>query len=176
MHALTRAAVEPARLVVREIGPDQLDRPTPCPDFDVRALIEHLLTWGPALVAAGLKAAPSTTYPDLDHYLDAVAVAWGQPDAWTGATAMGGHELPATTLGGMVLGEVVVHGWDLARATGQDVAWPEHLLDFLCAEVDRSGEQARSMGLYGPVVPVPTGASTLDRLIGRTGRDPAWTA
>jgi uncharacterized protein (TIGR03086 family) len=69
-----------------------------------------------------------------------------------------------------------VHSWDLARATGQDVAWPEHLLDFLRAEVDRSGEQARSMGLYGPVVPVSPDASTLDRLIGLTGRDPAWTA
>jgi uncharacterized protein (TIGR03086 family) len=175
MHALTSAAVEPARRVVAAIGPDQLDRPTPCPDFDVRALIGHLLEWGPALVAAGYRAEPTTSYPDLDGYLDAIAAAWGRPQAWTGTASLGGHEMPATTMGGMVLGEVVVHGWDLARASGQPVDWPEELLDFLCAEVDRTGEQGRAMGVYGPVVPVPPEASTLDRLIGLTGRDPGWT-
>jgi uncharacterized protein (TIGR03086 family) len=176
MHTLTMAAVGPARQVMGQIGPGQLDHPTPCPDFDVKALVGHLLEWGPALVAAGYQAAPTTTYPDLDGYLDAIAAAWGRPEAWTGTTSMGGYDMPATTMGGMVLGEVVVHGWDLARATGQPVGWPVEVLDFLCAEVARTGEQGRAMGVYGPVVPVPPDASALDRLIGLTGRDPAWTA
>ena len=86
--------------------------------------------------------------------------------------------------GGEVAGEVGLVGVaELGRqlspvdsaAVGQS---PGHRvqLRFLCAEVDRTGEQGRAMGVYGPVVPVPTAASTLDRLIGLTGRDPAWTA
>ncbi len=175
MEQFAHAAVAPARTIAAAIGPEQLDRPTPCPDFTVEGLIEHLLTWGPGLVAAGEKADPAGPLPDLPSYLDAIEAAWSRPEAWTGQTSLGGTDMPATTMGGMVLGEVVVHGWDLARATGQRPAWSEELLAFLCGEVERTGDLGRAMGVYGPVVTVPADASTLERLIGLTGRDPAWS-
>jgi uncharacterized protein (TIGR03086 family) len=90
---------------------------------------------------------------------------------------MGGtYELPADLVGGMVVGEVLVHGWDLGRATGQQPVWDADLLEFVHAEVAKTADQGREMGIYGPAVPVPADASTVDRIVGLTGRDPGWHA
>jgi uncharacterized protein (TIGR03086 family) len=78
-------------------------------------------------------------------------------------------------VGGLVLGELVVHGWDLARATGQSVSWPEEVVTRAYAAAQQTAEQGRAMSVYGPAVPVPAQASTMDRLLGLTGRDPQWT-
>ena len=74
----------------------------------------------------------------------------------------------------MALIEVVLHGWDLARATGQhhepDPADVATILGFL--EVSASAEG--TPGLFGPVVPVPDDAPAFDRALGLSGRDPGW--
>lgn len=183
-HIRTAAATFTA--VADRIADDQLTAPTPCADYDVAALVGHLLHWGPSLVGAGAKevvppegdelpADPSTWRTDLRAHVDRLAAAWSAPEAWAGTTHMGGPmEMPADLVGGMVLGELVVHGWDLARATGQDPAWPHDLLVDLLAEVGRSAELGRQMGVYGPEVEVPAGAPPLDRVLALTGRDPAW--
>jgi uncharacterized protein (TIGR03086 family) len=89
---------------------------------------------------------------------------------------MGGpHEMPARMIGAMATGEIVVHGWDLARATGQPVGWDETLLTFLYDEVARTAELGREMQAYGPEFPVPHTAPVLDRMLGLTGRDPHWS-
>jgi uncharacterized protein (TIGR03086 family) len=89
---------------------------------------------------------------------------------------MGGPmELPASLVGGMVVGELVVHGWDLARATGKHPEWADDLLGYLHEEIAKSAEQGREMGVYGPEVAVPASSSTLDHVLGLTGRNPAWT-
>jgi uncharacterized protein (TIGR03086 family) len=75
----------------------------------------------------------------------------------------------------MVLGEFVVHGWDLARATGHDVTWDDTVLEFALEWLVQTAEQGRAMGVYGAAVPVPENAPVLDRLLGLTGRDPQWT-
>jgi uncharacterized protein (TIGR03086 family) len=105
--------------------------PTPCRDWSVRQLVDHQLEWGPAPVAAARKEpAPPTPVTvgasaDLEPHFAALTEAWSDPAAWAGVTRLGGPmELPAAMIGGMVLGEVVVHGWDLARATGQHPRWP----------------------------------------------------
>jgi uncharacterized protein (TIGR03086 family) len=174
-------AVPPTLAVVRAVPSDRLDAPTPCGDWTVRQLVDHQLQWGPALVAAARKE-PLTPDPvsggrlaDLETHLAAVAAAWGEPAAWTGVTRMGGPiELPATMIGGMVLGEVVVHGWDLAVATGQRPEWPTELLEFVHEEVAKTAGQGRAMDVYGPAVTVPDDAPLLDRILGLTGRDPKW--
>jgi uncharacterized protein (TIGR03086 family) len=156
----------------------------------VRKLLNHLLFWGPSLVGAARKesvppAAGSERDVDLtggdwagrlEAQLDGVAAAWSESGAWEGTTWMGGPaELPASMIGGMVLGELVVHGWDLARATGQHPRWDEGVLEFVHQEVLKIAEQGRGMGVYEDPVPVPDTASTLDRILGVTGRDPDWT-
>ena len=183
MNALMERAATPTLAVLRGIATEQLDAPTPCRDFTVRALISHLLQWGPMLVAAGHKrsAGPASDdtgddwLPSLEAHTADLVAAWSAPDAWQGSTPMGGPTMPAPTVGGLVLGELVVHGWDLARATGQSASWPEEVVTRAYAAAEETAEQGRAMGVYGPAVPVPARASTMDRLLGLTGRDPQWT-
>jgi uncharacterized protein (TIGR03086 family) len=73
----------------------------------------------------------------------------------------------------MVVGEVVVHGWDLAMATGQQPVWDDEVLAFVHKELVANVQWGRDMGVYGPEVPVPEDAPLLDRILGLTGRNPA---
>ncbi|RZQ62494.1 TIGR03086 family metal-binding protein [Amycolatopsis suaedae] len=176
--------------VVRGIDPGVLDAATPCSDYDVRGLLNHLLFWGPSLEGAGRKETvppPAGSDTELDltggdwaadlaAQLSRTAKVWSEPAAWQGMTHMGGPtEMPAPLVGGMVAGELVVHGWDLAAATGQQPEWDAELIDYVYAEAAGSAELGRQMGVYGPEVAVAEGAPALHRLLGVTGRDPAWT-
>jgi len=179
-------AVPPTVAVVRGVKPDRLDAPTPCGDWTVRHLLDHLLEWGPALAAAGRRAEPAASGrkaepvqagQDLEAVYDDLVTAWSDPAAWEGTTRVGGpQELPAAMIGGMVLAEVVVHGWDLARATGQEVDWDPGLLEVVHREIAATAEMGREMGIYGPPVPVDGSEPVLARALGLTGRDPHWMA
>jgi len=175
--------------IIRNITPDQLANPTPCAEYDVRALVNHLLFWGPSLAAAGRKelvpppAAEESAVDltagdwrgDLLAVLDTVISSWEPGTAWEGMTRMGTpHEMPAALIGDMITGEFVVHGWDLAVATSQRLDLAADLLTYVHGAVGAGVEQGREMGLYGPEVAVPAEASTLDRILGLTGRDPSW--
>ncbi|MEU2556820.1 hypothetical protein ABZ589_35000 [Streptomyces sp. NPDC013313] len=83
--------------------------------------------------------------------------------------------LPAPVMGDMIVGELAVPSWDLAVATGQRLDLPADLLAHLHDTMSAGVERGREMGLYGPEVAVPADAPTLDRILGLTGRDPAWT-
>ncbi|MBO0840360.1 MAG: maleylpyruvate isomerase N-terminal domain-containing protein, partial [Sciscionella sp.] len=116
------SAAEPTMRLVRAIDADQLDAPTPCTDYNVRGLINHLLFWAPTLLAAGRKELmppPADNDRDMDltggdwaaklvASIKDLATTWGAPTAWDGMTRMGSPtEMPATIVGGMVLGERV---------------------------------------------------------------------
>jgi uncharacterized protein (TIGR03086 family) len=190
-HTLVAAAAEPMRAVVRAIVPEQLGGPTPCQEYDVRGLLNHLLFWGPSLVGAATDARvrpPADSEEEveltggdwaagIEAQLDQLAAAWGEPEAWEGTTRIVGPDpMPAPMIGGMVLTELVVHGWDLARAVGQRPQWDEPVVAFVYAQVAQTAELGREMRVYGPAVPVPDSAALLDRALGRTGRDPDWKA
>ena len=112
----------------------------------------------------------------LPKLLDELAEAWGTPGAWTGMTRAGGVDLPGEVAGLVAMDELVVHGWDLAPATGQpyepDAASLEAAHGFLLAAAQ---DPTRGGGIFGPVVPVPDDAPRLDRVIGLSGRDPRRT-
>lgn len=184
--ALVAPAARPITEIVRGLSTTTLTRPTPCADFDVHALLQHLLFYGPALEAAGRKetAAPPGD-PDLmagdwaatlDAQFRGVVAAWGDPVAWDGETrVVGPSPVPAAMVGGMVVGELVVHGWDLGRAVGARPSWDDAVLDYLHGWLESTVGMGRDMGAYGPEVPVPATAAPLDRILGLTGRDPHWT-
>ena len=76
----------------------------------------------------------------------------------------------------VALEELVVHGWDLARATGQDFAADGAWLDQLDRFLELfPGPIGSGQGPYGPEVPAPDDASRLERSLARTGRDPRWS-
>lgn len=168
----------------------QLTAATPCPGRAVRNVLGHLLMLSVAFRDAARKDLGTTTdsTPDaaawdlgpgwreeLPKALDALADAWRDPAAWTGDTRAGGVDLPGAVAGAVVADELVIHGWDLARATGQDYAPDPAALDsalaFLRAAAD---DPDRGDGPFGPVVPVPADAPPLDRAVGLSGRNPAW--
>lgn len=93
-------------------------------------------------------------------------------------TQAGGLELPGEVAGLVVLDELVIHGWDIARASGQPYECDPALLDAVhnfVAQFSEPGQEAAREGLFGPVVDVPDDAPLLDRVIGLTGRDPGWS-
>ncbi|RSN68568.1 TIGR03086 family metal-binding protein [Actinomadura sp. WAC 06369] len=167
--------------------------PTPCPDMDLAALLDHVHGLSIAFAMAAAKdrpeggspppsAAAANLAPDwrvrIPAALDALAAAWRVPGAREGTTEAGGIEMPGDVAASVALNEIVVHGWDVARATGQpyDAGTDEveACLAFVGPSVEESGG-AGIEGLFGPAVAVPADAGPLDRLIALTGRDPAWT-
>ncbi|TDV51925.1 TIGR03086 family metal-binding protein [Actinophytocola oryzae] len=175
--------------VAETITADQLAERTPCTDYDVRGLVNHLLFWAPSLAAAGRKEIvppPAATESDVDltsgdwHAvlladLDDMVSSWAPESAWAGETRFVGPTMPAAAIGDMIISELAVHAWDLAAATGQKLDLPDDTLSYLLPSVAANAEQGREMGLFGPEVTVAAEAPPLDRVLGLTGRDPAWT-
>lgn len=168
-----------------------LDGATPCPEYAVHHLLGHLTGLAVAFRDAARKdlgattdTAPDSALPDigpgwreaLPKALDELADAWRDPAAWTGTTRAGGVTLPGPVAGAVVADELVVHGWDLARATGQeytpDAAALQAAHGFLVAVAE---DPTGGGGIFGPVVAVPDDTPLIDRAIGLSGRDPGWT-
>src|SRR5439155_9699757 len=106
--------------------------------------------------------------------LASLVEAWAEPAAWTGTSRMVGTDGPAALYGGMVLGEFVLHGWDLARATGQELACDDAIALATYEATAPIAEQGRSMGIYGPEVQIGPDAPPLWRALALSGRDPRW--
>lgn len=187
---LYRRAIIRAKEVVAQIEQEQLDSPTPCAEWNVRTVINHLIG-GIELTTAGLlgnalKFEPGTAESSYiaeanaiklsqayETESDRVLAATGQPDALERVVPTRFGEMPMPQfLMGIALDQLV-HTWDLAKATGQDVALDPGLVD-MALPVLQSGfaDMGRQGGLIGPEVPVPDGASLQDRMIGYMGRQP----
>jgi uncharacterized protein (TIGR03083 family) len=139
--------------------------PTPCSDWDVATLTSHLRQVVAALDLVG-------------HGRDIPAGHWAQPaetitlsDDWVMPEGAAAEQTVA-----MLVADVVLHGWDLARALGKTVSWPAEAVATTRDFVVATAEQGRGMGLYATEVPVPPTAPPLDRALGLSGRDPAWMA
>lgn len=180
-----RPAADRLARLVEGLPDDALGRPTPCQHYSVAALLDHLhgsvLAFRAAAAKDPLPAGPSG---DADRLVDdwrtripndarALADDWSDPTAWEGMTAAGGVDLPGDVAGIVGLDELVIHGWDLAKATGQPAGYDGPGLDevlHLVTEFRGGGIE----GLFGPEVPVPADAPTFDRILGISGRDPSW--
>jgi len=187
-----RPAADRLAHLVEGIDESQLDGPTPCPDFRLRDLIGHVAGFAMAFRAAATKdfgaaasgrppvASADLTAgwrPQLSNDLASMAEAWTSPDAWQGMTRAGGIDLPAPVAGRVALDELVVHGWDVARSSGQTFDCDEQSLRELEATVNefRQGNEGAIPGIWGPVVPVAGNSPLLDKVVGLTGRDPGWS-
>ncbi|MGH3948280.1 MAG: TIGR03086 family metal-binding protein [Pseudonocardiaceae bacterium] len=179
MHEFDPQALQVAALLPA-IADEQLSAPTPCEEFTVSDLLDHLLGLTVAFRDAATKT-PGTTAPADDwrsgipRQLDALAAAWRDPAAWEGTTEAGGVELPAEEMGTVALNELVIHGWDLARATGQPYEPDPAATEAICAFLSAWENPEGTPGLFGPVVQIASDAPLLDRALGLTGRDPSWT-
>jgi uncharacterized protein (TIGR03086 family) len=175
--------------VVGGVSDGQLHDPTPCTEYDVGQLREHVLGWL-AIFAAGFadpagqapRASTDGYQVPADPAAEVRAAASTITEAIRGGAAsrplrLGGSGMPGDMALSMILWEYQVHGWDLARATGQPWSPPaaaaEESLVFAPGMLtsDYQGEGKA----FGEPIPVPGAAAPLDRLLGLSGRDPGWT-
>jgi uncharacterized protein (TIGR03086 family) len=182
------SAKEAAR-VTAGITPGQLSGVTPCPDFDTRALANHLVAYtgiGMECRALrkphpeGLAERDFTAEPDwaasYAEALDRAVAAWADPAVWEGTIPTGEGAMPAQAMAGMLFLELVLHGWDLARATGQEYRANDATAALLLAVVREQAELYRQYKGFGEPVTPPAGAGDLELALALSGRDPAWSA
>ncbi len=177
-----------ARLVTG-VRDDQLTAPTPCPDYTVADLVDHIRVLAYAFTESARKGdVPAgegrgdgsrleTGWRDeITDHLAELTEAWRDPAAYDGVTMAGPLEVPAEVAALVAMNEVVVHGWDLARSTAQRFDVDEGAAAACLGFVESFEAPADDEGgLFGPRVPVPADADVVARLIGATGRDPSWT-
>ncbi|TDC08955.1 TIGR03086 family protein [Nonomuraea longispora] len=171
---LREAAGRTSKLVA-EIGEDEFALPTPCADYNVRELINHL-EWAATLfesLAQDGGFPPQKEYTgDFPERVERMLAVWARPESWEGVSQSMG--LPKSVLANMALTDLVAHGWDLARATGRTFEVQEETAAALLAFARQMAPTGRERGAFGPEVPVRESAPVLDRALGVIGRDPAW--
>ena len=176
--------------VAGNVGDHQLDDPTPCEGRTVGQLVQHLVGLTQAFRAAAAKDfGPFTdTSPDdggwpdvepgwreaLGEHVPRLVAAWREPGAWEGMTRAGGVDLPGQVGGLVALDELVLHGWDLARATGQSYDCDDATAG-ACLQFVGGFDEGGTPGLFGPSVQVGPDASAFEQLLARSGRDPQWS-
>lgn len=158
---------------------DEWDRPTPCAEWDARALVEHVVGFHEFLLLRplGVRAARPRSGPALRWTATTTALfgALATPGTLDRATDLpgGGQSSPRRMLAALTT-DVLVHTWDLARTIDRS---PELDLELCTAALDASGanELRRDSGMFGPAIAVAASADAPTRLVAWYGRDPSWT-
>jgi uncharacterized protein (TIGR03086 family) len=176
---LEHACANTERLV-RGIRADQWTSPTPCADWDVRALVNHT-AWVLGMMGAVTSGAP-VPERNLDvlgddpvrGYAEAAAAAvHGWKERGTdGTVTIPFGEIPAETALSIAVVDTFVHGWDIARATDQDARLDPDLSAALLEWAPAILPPARENGAFSPEVPVEDDARAPARLIALLGREP----
>ncbi|MGH8986128.1 MAG: TIGR03086 family metal-binding protein [Acidimicrobiia bacterium] len=182
------AAISSTRPIVQGTTPAQFDRPTPCTAWDVRALLNHIV--GTLWSAQALLTDTQPPHglgpgglPDTDLVGDNPIAAYKEGAAAARAAAGAGEaleeshqtplgEMPGAGLAGFASLDLLVHGWDLARATGQAASFDEELVAHCFGFAQQVITDQMRGPLIGSPVPVPDAAPPIERLAGFMGRHP----
>ena len=176
--ASAEAALGALQHVLHPISRDELSKSTPCSEYDVMQLTDHLLN---SVTLLGGAAGAEVPDRDTDYSVEQQVVGAARPalDAWhrrglSDTVTLGPNELPATFAVSILTLELLVHGWDYAAATKHPMNVAESLADYVLGLAKKviNPETRATVGFADAVV-VPDDASALDRLIAFTGRDPA---
>jgi uncharacterized protein (TIGR03086 family) len=166
---------------VKKVTPDDLPRPTPCSEFDVRALLNHMIGGLGMLTtaASGEKAAipqgdqfgtdPGSAY---EQGRDALMAAIRGDGVLDRKWEMPFGSMPGAMMAGIAFMEHLTHAWDIAKATDQDTTLPADLVAECVDVVTPMDAMLRMPGVCGPAVHVPDDASPQDKLIAFLGRNP----
>jgi uncharacterized protein (TIGR03086 family) len=187
-------ATERVCALIDELPEQDLGRPTPCTEYTIGDVLDHLAGVTVAFGGAAVKATGDSSTmgpwgdaahlePDwrtsLPQRLRDQAKAWRNPEAWTGTAQVGGQQQPGEVTGIILLGELVVHGWDLSQGAclpfEVDSAGLVPLHNLIRQAFGPAADPVARGSAFQPAVPVPADASMLDQTLGLLGRDPAWT-
>jgi uncharacterized protein (TIGR03086 family) len=164
--------------VLHPISRDELSKSTPCSEYDVSQLTDHLLN-SITLIGGAAGAELPERNPEDSVERQIISVARPSLDAWhrrglDGAVSIGRNEVPATFAASILSLEFLVHGWDYAAATQHPIEVAESLADYVFGLAKKViTPQTRGQVGFADPVAVPDDVSRLDRLVAFTGRDPA---
>ncbi|MFJ6571097.1 TIGR03086 family metal-binding protein [Streptomyces sp. NPDC091292] len=183
---MKECAAEAAR-VARGVDPARLPEPSRCADWDVRTLVNHWVLY----TSYGLEhRARRTTLPDeltardftaeadwAERYagqLERAVAVWSDPAVWEGDIDLGYAKVPAADVAALVTKEMALHGWDVARSTGQDFRLTDASALLILATVDANAELYRQYDGFAAPVPLPDeeSAPPFARALSHSGRDP----
>jgi uncharacterized protein (TIGR03086 family) len=163
----------------------ELTRATPCTESTVGDLIDHVDEL--ARLYTDVAGHRSDAPLDADRYqstgahraratvvghVRALGQAWTDDAAWTGSTTISGLEFPNQLWGRIALTEIVVHGWDLGRATGRPFDLPEETLVAVLEHVTEFIPTSPAPDAFGPALAVAPDAALVDQIMSLTGRTP----
>lgn len=168
-----------AAKVVAGVGPDQLDDPTPCTEWNVQTLLSHSLgtivnmgrsASGDELVA--MVALEDDRGAQFRKEADRTLAAW-RARGLDGEVDVGAGPMPAAAALSVNLIDTATHSWDLARATGQDAALPDDLAAVVLAASEQVvNDDVRRFAGIAPAIPAGADATPTDRLVAFMGRQP----
>lgn len=163
--------------VLSDLGPDQWDNQTPCSEWDVRALVNHLVSSNlmVAAMARGEDPPPPAdnigTDPmgNLRSTTARTREELSRPGLFEQITTTPLGEAPGVMLAMVRIVDMYVHAWDIAVATGQATDLDPGLADYL-TEFTKNLTDRPEGGPFGPVREAPTNATAADRLAAFLGR------
>lgn len=168
--------------VVEAVPDDSWERDAPCDGWVARDVVRHLVEWVPAFLADGsgievqvgpsVDADPVGAWKSLAEQLEGLVAPSDPPRSFSHPRA-GDHPLDAA-IDQFITSDVLVHTWDLATATGQQVELDQELAAQMADGIEPITDMLAASGQYGEPKPVPDDADPTTRLIALTGRDPAW--
>ena len=169
--------------VVAGVRADQWDDPSPVEEWAARDVVRHLVEWFPSFLAAGsdvhLPAGPSVdddpagAWDHLQREVQAILDDPASADRVLSNRHIGDVALPQA-VSQFFTGDVFMHTWDLARATGQDDTLDPEVCAAMLAGMEPIEDVMRGSGQYGARVDVPDDADVQTRMLGFIGRDPEW--
>lgn len=186
-----RYAARAARFeaVIAAAPADRWSSPSPCDDWRALDVVQHALDMHAAMLRP-LERSLTDAQPVDEHPLAAFRSARHDLEEVLADDEVAQSEVP-TPMGTMTLAnhidqvaseDLVIHGWDLARATGQEHELDPREVERMWPAAQQIDERLRTPGafgpgvvVYGPMVDVPDDAPVADRLLGLLGRDPCWT-
>ncbi len=163
--------------VLHGIAKDDESKQTPCREFDVAKLTDHLMN---SITTIGEKAGAEFPERDREDSVERQVILAARPalDAWhkrglDGTVAFGQGEAPAKMMAGVLSIEFLIHAWDYAKAIGHEVDAPDSLSDYVMGLAKQIiTPQGRTGVGFDDPIDVPADAGALDRLIAYTGRRP----
>ena len=178
-----RGALASTRSYLARVEPGQWHDPTPCEDYDVRTLVNHIVSgnfWVAPLVGGSsiadvgdkldgdvLGDDPLATYEQSAGEADA---AFSAPGAMEASVAVSYGPVPGEVYAGHRFLDVLIHGWDLAKGTGQDAKLDGGLVEACWEVVTPQAEMLKGSGMFGTDVEVPADADPQTRLLALLGR------
>ncbi len=178
-----RRALEDTRSVVAGIDRVQWADASPCDGWDVRALLNHVVSgnlWaaelgsGRTIEEVGNRLDGDVLGDDAlaayDASANAAAATFEAPGALDAPCAVSYGPVPGSVYAGHRFIDVLIHGWDLATATGQDATLDPELVDAAYRLLQDQADMVRASGMFGEDVPVPVGVGPQTQLLAFIGR------